>query len=435
MGLALAGRRRCRRRTVTVPSAPATRAQLVGRLPRALSLPRTRGSAHRADRRSLRWYASGRDSRLRGIGGVVAPSCVGRVVVRLRAFPFVEFLEHLEKGRQLQPVERALQLEALDYSPSTPRSGLRARVVPSGDGVHRRRLRRGPGSIALVERGTCFFAVKAANAEQAGAVGVLVFNNEAGPLDGTLGDPQATSSPWRIARSLGLELAGTQNAIVEIGDPHGDADGDVADRDRGHVAEGERVLLVGAHIDFRPRRCRDQRQRHRCRGSPGDCEHFARRGGRSPCGLPFGVRKSSDSSARGPTPERSGRITSSAISTSTSSARRHAIRRVRERTARLRLLRYLEWRGLRGGRSICRASDSALAHRGDSGRRAVRGRLLRASPGLRPALQASASPRSTSSRKPPRWRRLPRRLCTLGEPDGSSAGVERPRRAASPPRP
>jgi hypothetical protein len=33
-----------------------------------------------------------------------------------------------------------------------------------------------PGTIALIQRGTCTFADKAANAEAAGAVGVLIFN-------------------------------------------------------------------------------------------------------------------------------------------------------------------------------------------------------------------------------------------------------------------
>ncbi|MET0939418.1 MAG: PA domain-containing protein, partial [Gaiellaceae bacterium] len=178
------------------PSAQATRAQLVERLPRALSLARMR-----ADLRALERIAD-RNGGTRAVGtsGYAASVAYVRAQlrragydVRLRAFPFVEFLEHVEKGRQLQPVERVLQLEALDYSPSTPRSGLRARVVSSGDGCTAADFGAVRGSIALVERGTCFFAVKAANAEQAGAVGVLVFNNEAGPLDGTLGDPQATS--------------------------------------------------------------------------------------------------------------------------------------------------------------------------------------------------------------------------------------------------
>jgi Peptidase family M28/PA domain len=235
------------------PSAPATRAQLVERMPRALSLARMR-----ADLRALERIADRNGgTRAAGTPGYTASVVYVRAQlrragydVRLGAFPFVEFLEHLEKGRQLQPIERVLQLEALDYSPSTPRSGLRARVVPSGDGCTAADFGAVRGAIALVERGTCFFAVKAANAEQAGAVGVLVFNNEAGPLDGTLGDPQATSIPVAgIARSLGLELAGTENAIVEmelLTETRGATSLNVtADTQR----RGGPVLLVGAHLD------------------------------------------------------------------------------------------------------------------------------------------------------------------------------------------
>ena len=235
------------------PTAPATRAQLVERLPRAISLARMR-----ADLRALESIAD-RNGGMRAAGTPGYAESVAYVRaqlrragydVRLRTFPFVEFLEHLEKGRQLQPVERVLPLEALDYSPSTPRAGLRARLVPSGDGCTAGDFGAVRGSIALVERGTCFFAVKAANAEQAGAAGVLVFNNAAGPLDGTLGDPHASSIPVAgIARSLGLELAETENAIVELElltETRAATSLNVtADTQR----RGGRVLMMGAHLD------------------------------------------------------------------------------------------------------------------------------------------------------------------------------------------
>ena len=70
------------------------------------------------------------------------------------AFPFVEYLERVERGRQIAPVQRELPLEALEYSPSTPAGGLRARVVASGDGCSRDDFGAVRGLIALVERGT-----------------------------------------------------------------------------------------------------------------------------------------------------------------------------------------------------------------------------------------------------------------------------------------
>ena len=51
------------------------------------------------------------------------------------------------------------------------------------------------GNIALIQRGTCTFGTKASNAEAAGAIGVVVFNEgqpgRDGPIAGTLGDPVA----------------------------------------------------------------------------------------------------------------------------------------------------------------------------------------------------------------------------------------------------
>ncbi|KAK9414667.1 putative Aminopeptidase Y [Seiridium unicorne] len=51
------------------------------------------------------------------------------------------------------------------------------------------------GNIAFVQRGACAFGTKSENAGKAGAVAVVVYNNEAGPLHGTLGTP----SPYHVA--------------------------------------------------------------------------------------------------------------------------------------------------------------------------------------------------------------------------------------------
>ena len=45
------------------------------------------------------------------------------------------------------------------------------------------------GAVALISRGECTFAIKATNALAAGAIGAAVYNNEPGPLAGTLGEP------------------------------------------------------------------------------------------------------------------------------------------------------------------------------------------------------------------------------------------------------
>ncbi len=79
------------------------------------------------------------------------------------------------------------------------------------------------GSIALVSRGTpdgqppCTFAIKARNARAAGAVGVVIYNNIAGPLNGTLGaDFTENIGVVGIEQSLGFQLASTPGLVLRL---------------------------------------------------------------------------------------------------------------------------------------------------------------------------------------------------------------------------
>jgi aminopeptidase Y len=107
------------------------------------------------------------------------------------------------------------------------------------------------GNIALVSRGACTFALKVTNAHGAGAVGVVVYNNAPGPVNGTLGNTftldigatsvtQAVGEQLAITPDLVLRLktdtfrgtATTSNILAES--KHGDPDN---------------VVMVGAHLD------------------------------------------------------------------------------------------------------------------------------------------------------------------------------------------
>ena len=64
------------------------------------------------------------------------------------------------------------------------------------------------GNIALVSRGTCTFAIKATNAAAAGASGVVIYNNTAGVLNGTLGNTFTLNIPvTSVTQADGLMLA------------------------------------------------------------------------------------------------------------------------------------------------------------------------------------------------------------------------------------
>lgn len=65
------------------------------------------------------------------------------------------------------------------------------------------------GNIALMERGTCTFALKVLNAAAAGAVGALIFNNipGGGAITGSLGFTPTTIPALFLSDSLGESLA------------------------------------------------------------------------------------------------------------------------------------------------------------------------------------------------------------------------------------
>jgi hypothetical protein len=79
------------------------------------------------------------------------------------------------------------------------------------------------GKIALVDRGTCTFVVKALNAQAAGAIAVIVANNAAGDPPPGLGgtDPTVAIPTIMISQPLGTaikaQLAAAQTVTVNIG--------------------------------------------------------------------------------------------------------------------------------------------------------------------------------------------------------------------------
>ena len=127
--------------------------------------------------------------------------------------------------RVAPPPEGPLEHSIMSYSGS---GDVTASVsVPSGDsrGCLASDFTGFPaGNIALIQRGTpagfpvaCTFALKAANAVAAGAVGVVIYNNAAGPLAGTLGNTFDLDVPVvGITQALGQELAVTSGLVLHL---------------------------------------------------------------------------------------------------------------------------------------------------------------------------------------------------------------------------
>ncbi|MFI7496138.1 M20/M25/M40 family metallo-hydrolase [Kocuria sp. M4R2S49] len=110
-----------------------------------------------------------------------------------------------------------------------------------------------PGNVALIQRGSCSFATKAANAEAAGASAVLIFNtglpNAEGVVAGTLGSPEATTLPTvGLSYQAGVDLLDAQDVTVA-------ADTVSATRTTYNVlaetgtGDPGNTVMVGAHLD------------------------------------------------------------------------------------------------------------------------------------------------------------------------------------------
>lgn len=230
-----------------------TRAEVVAQLPRALSQARLRADLLALERIADRAggnRAAGTTGYRASVAHVRSELERAGYTPRVLGFPFVLYRESVEKGMQIAPTRRDLRVEALDYSPSTPKGGLRARVVAADDGCEPGDFDGVRGSIALARRGTCFFAVKARNAASSGAIALLVFNAEPGLFDGTLGDPQASPIPVAgIDGTVGPELASASGSIVELeletSRQRSTSQNVIADTQPG----ARSVLLVGAHLD------------------------------------------------------------------------------------------------------------------------------------------------------------------------------------------
>ncbi|MFI5612488.1 M28 family metallopeptidase [Amycolatopsis sp. NPDC051903] len=110
---------------------------------------------------------------------------------------------------------------AMEYTPSTPVGGVTAQlaVVP-GDatpGCEASDYSGITGKIVLVSRGACPFAQKQQAAADAGAIGALIYNNEPGPLNGTLGDPAGARIPTGgLSQSDGQALTAKDGATVTL---------------------------------------------------------------------------------------------------------------------------------------------------------------------------------------------------------------------------
>ncbi|MDT4988482.1 MAG: hypothetical protein QOI74_2576 [Micromonosporaceae bacterium] len=178
-------------------------------------------------------------------------------------FPFRYSQTLAQTGAASGPTPRTLTPTVMQYSPNTPLGGISAAltVVAADDtpGCEPTDFASGAyaGTIVLIKRGGCSFAVKQQNAGAARAIGVLVYNNATDPdepVGGTLGDASAAVVPTAgIPRAQGEALtadaaAGKVTVAMDLRTLTEER------TSRNVIAEtptgrADNVVMLGAHLD------------------------------------------------------------------------------------------------------------------------------------------------------------------------------------------
>jgi aminopeptidase YwaD len=151
--------------------------------------------------------------------------------------------------RLRSPVARSVDALAIVFSPP---GQAEAELVYAGQGQLPEFPANTPGRIALVQRGGITFAEKVGNAFRAGAVGVIIYNNQPGPFLGVM--PQGAALPAvAISQQEGQALLqmlaqGPVRAFLRVAEPAVKTSYNVV----AGPAEGPCRLVVGGHYDSVP---------------------------------------------------------------------------------------------------------------------------------------------------------------------------------------
>ncbi|MFF8280592.1 M28 family metallopeptidase [Streptomyces lateritius] len=182
--------------------------------------------------------------------------------VSYQKFEFIYTETLAEKLSVVSPAPRAVEIKAMTYTKSTPVGGIKADLAAAPvdadgtSGCEPGDFASGTftGKVALIKRGGCAFAVKQENAAAAGAAGAIIYNNTAGALSGTLGDPAAGKIPTGgITQAEGEKLAadlakGPVSLSFEIRQlqEKRTTNNVIAETKGGNAAN---TVMLGAHLD------------------------------------------------------------------------------------------------------------------------------------------------------------------------------------------
>nr|WP_246308596.1 M28 family metallopeptidase [Kineosphaera limosa] len=174
--------------------------------------------------------------------------------------PFEFHFEQIKAAslEQTAPAQRTIEHVPMSYSPGTPAAGVTAELVAptavTGCNAAEWGAVNATGKIALVARGVCPFGDKSKAAKAAGASAVIVYNNAAGPLNGTFGGVltdvvPATGVTQEVGQSLLSAMAASPVTVKFV------LDKTMEQRTTFNViaetpwGDPNNVVMAGAHLD------------------------------------------------------------------------------------------------------------------------------------------------------------------------------------------
>jgi len=110
------------------------------------------------------------------------------------------------------------------------------------------------GNVALIQRGGCTFKIKATNAQAAGASAVVIYNNIAGALNGTLGSVGQNIPVIGTLQSIGQELAtmlGSGPVVLHVKTMTQSENRVTYNVLADTGGDPDRVIVQGSHLDSR----------------------------------------------------------------------------------------------------------------------------------------------------------------------------------------
>lgn len=176
-------------------------------------------------------------------------------------FPFFYEMVHETSLTEVSPDAGPVENTPMSYSQPTPEGGvtgeLAAPATATGCDAGAYAGANLDGMIALVSRGTCSFGQKAAAAHAVGAEAVIVYNNAAGPLNGTLGGVNPDSAPatgvtQKVGQALLAKMASgpvTMSFVLDKTMEERETFNVLAETKAGR---DDNVVMVGAHLDGAP---------------------------------------------------------------------------------------------------------------------------------------------------------------------------------------